>query len=240
MVSMASSNPITCPSDLNAASDNYASTIPRRGLSHLVSKFETLDKGPAANRGSAHKPPGLPRQPPRLPASQTTSSLGSFPDSWPSSGKQNRNNLENIASHISSFPMHAGSTALTAAKRSTSKLDAPKPKMANGKSCRALTVAEKRKLFETETAQAKRTSGRQHHLSLTLHCAQLRSYPRQCNSWCRFAQPGFPIERDSIRIDREIESTTDYVSILRISLFNTEKKYVHMPSRQSGTDTVTI
>lgn len=231
---------MTRSSDLNAASDDYASTIPRRGLSHLVSKFETLDKGPAANRGSAHEPSGLPRQPPRLPASQTTTSLGSFPDSRPSPGKMSRNNFENVVSPISSLPMHAGSAALTAAKRSALKLDASQPKMANDKGCRALTVAEKRKLFETETAQTKRASGRQHHPPLTLHCAQLRSYSRHRNTQRRFVQPRFPIERDSIGIDREIESKTAYVSILRISLFNAEKRYVHMHYRQSGTDNVML
>ena len=121
---------------MQTSSTNHgANTIPRRGLSHLVSKFEMLDKASGIHRGSqasAHL----------LPTSQTMSSLSVL---------DTKRQFEGIPNEYESpGPLTKRPERIFIPKLKTPKLETPKletPKRVQEERISA-TVAEKMKVFE--------------------------------------------------------------------------------------------
>lgn len=128
------------------------STMPRRGLADLVSKFETLDKANNSHRRN----PSLSRQPIGLTASKTMSSLTSLQDN-----QRHRENSPLKRDGNSNFPLT--SSPVAAAPRRTDTLamkpDATLPYKTTHKGCLSASVAEKRRLFETEVPFLKELPG---------------------------------------------------------------------------------
>ncbi|OAA65022.1 hypothetical protein ISF_04432 [Cordyceps fumosorosea ARSEF 2679] len=140
MAAVATSTNARPPGSYMANSDG-ANTLPRRGLAHLVDKFETLDK--ANNGGAPRRKLSNPRQQGAgLTASKTMSSLNSLQD--------NRRYLENAPyrkdERLELLP--------AAAEPGRTNISPWKPHVAPPKNAhhrdRLSTVAETRKIFESE------------------------------------------------------------------------------------------
>lgn len=150
------------PGDHMATFDG-ANTMPRRGLTQLVSKFETLDRA----TGSHRRQPSFPRQPLGLTGSKTMSSLNLFQDSRryfekPSQKKNDKLNLPKTASPVAAAV--ASVERRTSASTPKHDVAAPKqdvvtPKKTKLPDLTAASVAEKRRFFETDKSAAKDSPG---------------------------------------------------------------------------------
>ncbi|KAJ3498957.1 hypothetical protein NLG97_g728 [Lecanicillium saksenae] len=129
-----------------------ANTMPRRGLAHLVSKFESLDKATSAHR----RQPSFPRQPLGLTPSKTMSSLSLFQDNRRYFEKGCQKQSEKLASFKTPSPAAAAAASIRRTSSSAHKpQDVATPNRTGHNDRVAASVAEKRKFFESDESSAR-------------------------------------------------------------------------------------
>ncbi|KAJ6784462.1 hypothetical protein PWT90_02880 [Aphanocladium album] len=141
------------PPDAPITSFDGANTMPRRGLAHLVSKFETLDKATGTHR----RQPSFPRQPLGLNASKTMSSLSLFQDNrrYFEKGCQKQNEKLESPKTTSPATPAAASIRRTSINATLKQQDVAMPNRTVHKDRVAASVAEKRKFFEADELLAR-------------------------------------------------------------------------------------
>lgn len=137
------------PPGARMANSDGTNTISGRGLAHLVSKYETLDKGK----------PSFPHQLVGLPTSKTVSSLSSLQDNRPHTEKGYSNNDGRLGSSTGPSPVAAAAAALRWTSISPTKPKVAPPSKSNPKDRVPATVAEKRRIFETDESSLKDAPG---------------------------------------------------------------------------------
>ncbi|XWW93313.1 hypothetical protein V2A60_001245 [Cordyceps javanica] len=142
------------PAGAQTTNSDGANIIPVRGLAHLVSKFETLEKA----SGAYYRKPTALHPSAGLTASKTMSSLNSLQD--------NRRYLERSLYRDVGHESSATSTPVVAAAAAMGRTDIsrikPGPALPNKtrhKDRISISVAEKRKLFEADESSLRDTPG---------------------------------------------------------------------------------
>lgn len=131
------------------ANSDAANTIPGRGLAHLVSKFETLDKGTK---------PSFPHQVVGLTTSKTMSSLSSLQHNRLHFEKGHAATDGRIDPSTASSPVVAAAAALGRTSISSTRSEVAQPNRTDPKD-RVSRVAEKRKIFEADATSFKEKQG---------------------------------------------------------------------------------
>ena len=141
------------PPGAQMANIDAANTIPGRGLAHLVSKFETLDKG---------NKPSFPHQVVGLTASKTMSSLSSLQDNRLQFEKGYAKKDGRVNPSTAPSPVAAAAAAAAALGRtsiSSTRSEVAQPNKTNPKDRVSAKVAEKRKLFEADETSSPEKQG---------------------------------------------------------------------------------
>lgn len=138
------------PPGAQMANSDAANTIPGRGLAHLVSKFETLDKG---------NKPSFPHQVVGLTANKTMSSLSSLQDNRLQFEKGHAKKDGRLDPSTAPSPVAAAAAALGRTIISSTRSDVAQPNKTNPKDRVSAKVAEKRKLFEADESSLPEKQG---------------------------------------------------------------------------------
>lgn len=138
------------PPGAQLVNSDAANTIPGRGLAHLVSKFETLDKSTK---------PSFPHQVVGLTTSKTMSSLSSLQDNRHHFEKGHAAKDGRLDPSTAPSPVAAAAAALGRTSISSTKSEVAPPNRADPKDRVSAKVAEKRKLFEADATSLKDKQG---------------------------------------------------------------------------------